>query len=162
MPTVKTHHETQPGGPATHADARLANAAWETLMRTHAVMMTHFATDHGWEPLNLTEYDVLYALEKSGCSLRATDLVHEVFLSQPTLSRTVDRLVERGYIARSQDHTDRRASLLTLTDSGRAARAEVGAKHALAITRRLAGTLSRDELETLSTLLTRILEANPR
>ncbi len=141
---------------------RQANAAWESLMHTHAVMMNHFSADHIWAPVSLNEYDILYSLEKVGCSLRATDLGKEVFLSQPTLSRTVDRLEERGLLVRGPDPADGRASLLTITEAGRAARAEVGRKHALAIHKRLSAALDADELDTLSRLLNRILEMNPR
>lgn len=146
----------------TRTDVRRANTTWETLMRTHAVMTAHFAADHIWAPVTMSEYDILYSLDKAGCSMRATDLAREVYLSQPTLSRTVDRLVERGFIDKAPAPRDGRATLLTLTPAGRSARAEVGRKHALAITKRVGGVLSPDDLDTLTTLLTRILEANPR
>lgn len=144
------------------ADTRRAVVAWEALMRTHATMMAHFAADDIWSPITLTEYDVLYAIETAGCTVRASDLRDAVLVSQPTLSRTVERLRERGLIERVADPVDGRASLLSLTAAGRAARGEVGRKHAAAITRRLAAALDSDQLDTLTHLLTLIAEANPR
>lgn len=153
-------------GPSASAqaktDVRRATTAWEALMRTHAVMMAHFANDHDWSPLSLTEYDVLYTIESAGCSVRASALARELFVSQPTLSRTVDRLVDRGYIDRVPDPSDGRAALLTLTPSGRAARARVGRQHARAITRRLSAALTGPQLDELTGLLNTILEENPR
>ncbi len=52
---------------------------------------------------------------------RATDLAADVFLDLSTVSRQVRSLVERGLAERRPDPDDRRGSLLSATDAGRAA-----------------------------------------
>ncbi|MBS1845109.1 MAG: MarR family transcriptional regulator [Actinobacteria bacterium] len=50
-----------------------------------------------------TEYDVLYTLSKCRRPIRLGELNRRVLLSQPALSRLVDRLVERdAAIARAK------------------------------------------------------------
>ena len=41
-------------------------------------------------------------------------------VSQPLISRTVEKMVQRGLIVRSAHPTDRRQVLLTASDAGRA------------------------------------------
>ena len=57
-----------------------------------------------------TEYDVLYTLSKCRGPIRLGELNRRVLLSQPALSRMVDRLVERGLVRREADEADGRAS----------------------------------------------------
>jgi DNA-binding MarR family transcriptional regulator len=110
--------------------ARLANDAWESLLTVHASFMKSFAAEPIWGDVSLKEYDVLYALSKVDGPVRLTDLHRRVLLSQPALSRMVDRLVERGLVERCDDAGDRRVVRLTLTASGREAQRTVGRAHA--------------------------------
>lgn len=64
---------------------------------------------------------VLLARLVIGGDQRATDLAADAFLDLSTVSRQVRSLVERGLVARRPDPEDRRGSLLTATDAGRAA-----------------------------------------
>ena len=82
--------------------ARLANDAWESLLTVHATFMKSFAAEPIWGDVSLKEYDVLYALAKADAPVRLTDLHRRVLLSQPALSRMVDRLVERGLVVREK------------------------------------------------------------
>jgi DNA-binding MarR family transcriptional regulator len=52
---------------------------------------------------------------------RATDLAADAFLDLSTVSRQVRSLVERGLVTRHPDPEDRRGSLLSATEAGRAA-----------------------------------------
>ena len=110
--------------------ARLANDAWESLLTVHAAFMKSFAAEPIWGEVSLKEYDVLYALAKADAPVRLTDLHRRVLLSQPALSRLVDRLVERDLVERCEDAGDRRAVRLTLTEAGREAQRTVGRSHA--------------------------------
>ena len=98
---------------------RLANDAWEALLSAHARLMKQFATEDIWQDLSMREYDVLYTLSKCGEPVRMGELHRHVLLSQPALSRMVDRLVERGFIERCPDPTDGRGVRLSLTEAGR-------------------------------------------
>src|SRR3984957_20421484 len=73
-----------------------ANEAWEALLTAHASVTRQFAAQDIWEDFSMKEYDVLYTLSKCQDPIRLTDLNRHVLLSQPALSRMVDRLADRG------------------------------------------------------------------
>ena len=58
--------------------------------------MKQFAAEDIWAEVSMREYDVLYTLSKCREPLRISELNRHVLLSQPALSRLVDRLAERG------------------------------------------------------------------
>ncbi len=64
---------------------------------------------------------VLLARLVVGGERRATDLAADAFLDLSTVSRQVRSLIERGLVARHPDPEDRRGSLLSATEAGRAA-----------------------------------------
>jgi DNA-binding MarR family transcriptional regulator len=129
--------------------ARLANDAWESLLTVHATFMKSFAAAPIWGDVSMKEYDVLYALTKADGPVRITDLHRRVLLSQPALSRMVDRLVERGLVERCEDAGDRRVVRLALTEAGRARQREVGAAHARDVTTAMTETVTDSDLEEL-------------
>src|SRR5579859_7947578 len=95
-----------------------ANGAWEALLSAHASLMRGFAGDDVWEDLSMKEYDVLYTLSKCPQPIRLSELNRHVLLSQPALSRLVDRLVERELVSRAADPRDGRSVRLALTPAG--------------------------------------------
>jgi DNA-binding MarR family transcriptional regulator len=50
--------------------------------------------------------------------LRPTDLARSLFLSRPTLTARIGRLIQAGLLAREADEADRRAILLRITPKG--------------------------------------------
>lgn len=129
--------------------ARLANDAWESLLTVHATFMKSFAAEPIWGEVSMKEYDVLYALTKADGPVRLTDLHRRVLLSQPALSRMVDRLVARGLVERCEDAGDRRVVRLALTEAGRSRQREVGAAHARDVTIAMTQTVTDSDLEEL-------------
>jgi DNA-binding MarR family transcriptional regulator len=129
--------------------ARLANDAWESLLTVHATFMKSFAAEPIWGDVSMKEYDVLYALTKSADPVRLTDLHRRVLLSQPALSRMVDRLVERGLVERCADENDKRVVRLALTDAGRACQRDAGRAHARDVTAAMTARVSDADLEEL-------------
>lgn len=129
--------------------ARLANDAWESLLTVHATFMKSFAAEPIWGEVSMKEYDVLYALTKADGPVRLTDLHRRVLLSQPALSRMVDRLVDRGLVERCEDAGDRRVVRLALTDAGRACQRDVGRAHARDVTTAMTRTVTDSDLEEL-------------
>lgn len=53
-------------------------------------------------------------------AMRLGDLAAKEGIAPPTLSRMIAALVDAGYVAREADPADRRASLVTATEQGRA------------------------------------------
>jgi DNA-binding MarR family transcriptional regulator len=137
---------------------KLANDAWEALLSAHAVLMRQFAAEGIWQDVSMREYDVLYTLSKCAEPLRLSELNRYVLLSQPALSRMVDRLVERGLVARCADPADGRGVRLSLTDKGRARQREVGLRHGLSVARAVSAELTTEELEQLETICRKLAE----
>ena len=81
-------------------------------------MMSKFAAEDIWQDVSMREYDVLYTLSKCPAPKRLSELNRHVLLSQPALSRMVDRLVERGLVERLADPADGRGVRLALTAAG--------------------------------------------
>ena len=57
----------------------------------------------------------------SGAGSRLTDLARGANMTPQAMGELVDELEALGYVARTPDPTDRRAKLITLTESGRQA-----------------------------------------
>ena len=141
--------------------ARLANDAWEATMAAHATLMRRFAAEDLWSDVSMREYDVLYTLSKCDGPQRLSELGRHVLLSQPALSRLVDRLVERGLVGRCADPADARAAHLSLTDAGRDLQQRIGRRHGASVARAMAGALTEEELTLLETLTLK-LSQEPR
>ncbi|MDR0345910.1 MAG: MarR family transcriptional regulator [Nocardiopsaceae bacterium] len=129
-----------------------ANEAWEALLSAHASLIKRFAAEDIWREVSMREYDVLYTLSKCPAPVRISELNRHVLLSQPALSRLVDRLAARGLIQRRPDPADGRSVLLSLTGPGRVLQRQVGRKHARSVARALTAVLSPGELAQLAEL----------
>jgi len=135
------------------ADTRhAANDAWEALLSAHATLMKRFAAEDIWTGLSMREYDVLYTLSKCPEPVRLSELNRHVLLSQPALSRMVDRLADRGFIARQADPADGRGVRLSLTDAGRAVQRQIGRRHARSVAGAMTDGLNADELRQLGAI----------
>src|SRR5205823_8955079 len=75
--------------------------------------------ERGAGDLSLSQYRVLAMVDDGG--ERASWLAERLAVAKPTITAVVDGLVERGYLARSADNVDRRATRITLTAAGRRA-----------------------------------------
>lgn len=125
-------------------------------MTAHAVMMRRFADQDLWNEVSMREYDVLYTLSKCESPQRLADLADHVLLSQPALSRLVDRLVERGLVERCTDSSDRRAIRLSLTEQGRQVQRGIGRVHATDIAQALSASLTPEEMQQLTELTRKV------
>ena len=130
----------------------LANDAWEALLSAHAVLMKQFAAEDIWADVSMREYDVLYTLSKCPGPLRMSELNRHVLLSQPALSRLVDRLAERGLVERRPDPADGRCVLLSLSDAGRVAQRHIGRRHARSVAQAMTAGLDPAELRQLEAI----------
>jgi DNA-binding MarR family transcriptional regulator len=134
------------------AGRHLANDAWEALLSAHAVLMKELAAEDIWGDVSMREYDVLYTLSKCPGPVRITELNRHVLLSQPALSRLVDRLAERGLVERKPDPADGRATRLSLTTAGQALQRRVGLRHGRSVARAVTARLTPGELRELETI----------
>ncbi len=95
---------------------------------------------------------MLYTLSKCREPLRISELNRHVLLSQPALSRMVDRLAERGLVERLSDPADGRGVRLSLTEAGRARQRQIGRRHARGVARAMTAGLNDGELRQLETM----------
>ena len=145
--------------PTAHrrATAREVSDTWESLFRTQVAVLRRLQDDDVWDEVSLREYDVLFALSAApGCTLRQRDLQDASLLSQPSLSRLVDRLVAAGLVERRPVPGDGRGVAVHLTEDGRAVQRTVGRRHVRSIDRLLGTALDAAELATLRGLLDRL------
>lgn len=142
-------------------DTRLANEAWESFLTAHAAVIKELASDDIWTAVSMREYDVLYTLSKCAGAIRQSELNRHVLLSQPALSRMVDRLVGRGLIERTTDPVDGRGVRIALTADGRAVQRQIGGRHAIAVARAMTSRLSSEQLHQLYEICRRLTEPEP-
>ena len=92
--------------------------------------------------------------------MRQNQVAEEIHTSPSTLSEMLTRLENDGYIERSPDPDDRRATILTLTQSGEARARELKAQ-AEPLFSQLFSNLSEDEKAALIVLLEKLSAAPP-
>lgn len=86
-------------------------AAWESLFRAQVTVMRKLGTEFPTDEISLTEYDVLFNLSRQPSrALRIRDLVQDLLITQPSVSRLVDRLAARALIEKRPDPADARGS----------------------------------------------------
>jgi len=107
--------------------------------------------------LELFEYDVLSALRRQGrpFALPATGLAKETGLSSGAMTNRIDKLEERGFVARKADKTDRRTVIVSLTSDGKQAIDDAIQLRLDAADENLQG-LNDAERKTLATLLRKV------
>ncbi len=135
------------------SDKSLAVDAWEALFRAQVSVLRQLNAEFPTEQLSFNEYDVLFNLSRQpGRKLRLRDLNRHLLLTQPSVSRLVDRLVEREFVTKESDPGDGRGTVVCLTEAGHELFRRVAVIHADSIHRRVGGSLSAEELEQLTTL----------
>jgi DNA-binding MarR family transcriptional regulator len=103
---------------------------------------------------------VLHQVHANG-SLRVSELAGCMGLDTSTASRHVRHLEDSGFLARTGDPGDRRASRIRLTPKGRAALARAMRARAAVVDRAMAGWSAEDRT-ALTTLLARLADSLDR
>lgn len=160
-----TDHETEHTvGIERSSNGRTALAvdAWESYFRGYNAVMRHFELSGAFGELSGREYDVLLHLSRGPEEgLRQRDLMREAMLPQPSLSRLLRRLEERGLVALDRVENDRRGRQVTLTKEGRDLQRAVGRVHARAI-RGVLADLEEEDLESMAHLGRRLIAVEER
>lgn len=131
--------------------------AWVSMVYAHARIMGRLAADldeAGKVPIGT--YDVLVQLSEAGGKLRLRDLVRTVVLSQPGLSRKVERMEQAGLVVRRPDPNDGRGVIVALTRSGRAALRSAAVVHMAGIQREFGSRVSDEEAAVLAKVFARL------
>ena len=133
-------------------DRKLALAAWESLFRAQHELFHDMLADFEGSDLAQAEYDVLLTVTRSpDLTARLRDVTANMLISQPSVSRLVERMVARGLVTKCPDPEDGRGSLITATDAGARAFRALATVHGRSIAERMS-SLDDEELRTLRAL----------
>ena len=143
------------------SDIRLANEAWEAMLRAQATFAREFTAAEIWEDLQPNDYGVLYALSTASEGLRISELCDDVLLTQPGMSRLIARLEGGGLVERRDDPDDARACRIRLTPAGVETQRRIGAAHARHVAEAMTRALDPAQLETLRDLTRALIERTP-
>jgi len=137
-------------------DRRLAIAAWESLFRAQHEVMAEISRDFDDDQLSGAEYDVLLTVTRCDeHTARLRDVTANMLISQPSVSRLVDRMVARGLVSKQPDPQDGRGAILRATEKGAATFRRVATVHGRTIAERMS-VLTDDELAQLEKLTARL------
>ncbi|MDQ1205709.1 MarR family winged helix-turn-helix transcriptional regulator [Microbacterium sp. BG28] len=131
------------------SDRRLAIDAWESLFRAQHEIFAEVGADFEQSGLQQGEYDVLLTVTRApDMSARLRDVTRNMLISQPSVSRLVDRMVARGLLSKCTDPDDGRGAIVRATDTGARLFRSIAAVHSRSIAEHMS-TLDDDELRTL-------------
>ncbi|MGV8885587.1 MAG: MarR family winged helix-turn-helix transcriptional regulator [Microbacteriaceae bacterium] len=135
----------------------LAIDAWESLFRAQVSVLRQLNSEFPTDLLSFNEYDVLFNLSRQPDNqLRIRDLNNHLLLTQPSVSRLVDRLARRALVRKESDPHDGRGTIVCLTEVGYDLFRRVAVVHAESISHRVGTCLTPDELVQLTTLCNRL------
>lgn len=104
------------------------------------------------EDLSSTQYNVLRILRGAGEQIPCGEIARRMITRDPDITRLLDRLEQRGLIARGRESKDRRMVMARITGDGLKVLARldgpIEATH-----RRQLGHLGKDQLQALTNLL---------
>lgn len=132
------------------------------IRRAHQASSAIFAQEIAREGLDLTPFQFAAlstiaaepGLDQASVSARAA-------VDRATIGGVIDRLVDKGLVARQVSQADRRARVLTLTDSGADVLMRVQAA-IIAVQDALCAGLSDPDRATLTALLQRVADNHPK
>ncbi|WP_405906194.1 MULTISPECIES: MarR family winged helix-turn-helix transcriptional regulator [unclassified Streptomyces] len=104
---------SRPAGEAP--DARLLT---EAVTRLRRALRASIRTDYPWETLPMAQVELLQVLGEHSPA-RISDLATRQRLAPSTVSGLIGQMISAGLVVREVDPSDRRASVVTLTDAGR-------------------------------------------
>lgn len=135
--------------------------AWEALFRAQVTIMRDLRQDFSTTGMSINEYDVLFnIIREPDQRIRLRDLNRNVLITQSSVSRLIDRLVERRFVEKSVDPTDARGAIVTITTAGRREFTRVAKIHMDNISARVGGVLDDEELAQLEAICTKLRDAS--
>ena len=104
----------------------------------------------------MTRERLLVIISEFPDGVRQKDLAENAGINASSTSELVNRLEDDGYLIRTVDETDKRATLLKLTDMGTARANEISDERESSL-QEIFGRLTDEEKETLSDILDKLL-----
>jgi DNA-binding MarR family transcriptional regulator len=100
-----------------HADIRLWLRLLYCTSRIETALQSKLTAEFG---MSLARFDLLAQLERAPNGLTMTELSRQMMVSNGATTSLVDRLAEDGLLQRAAHPSDRRTTIISLTDLGRA------------------------------------------
>lgn len=134
-----------------------AVTTWEALFRAQVSVMRQLGAAFPIEGVSLNEYDVLFTLSgQADRRLRLRELNEYLLLTQPSVSRLIDRLASRELVAKLHDPDDARGIVVALTDKGFDLFRGAAVGHMRSINERVGTALTQQEMQTLTQLCNKL------
>ena len=92
-------------------------ALTDVVARLRRALRRSIRTDYPWESMPMARVELMQVLAERGTA-RVGELAQVQLLAPNTVSGLVQQLVDAGLAVRQVDPTDRRASVISLTDHG--------------------------------------------
>lgn len=132
--------------------------AWRALLGAsltlQAILDDELAAEHGF---GIAEYEVLVLLsEHPGRRMRMSELAARLHLSPSGLTRRLDNLAARGWVARERCPSDKRGTYAVLTDLGFAELERAAPTHVRGVRRHFVDLLSPDQLSAVANVLEQV------
>jgi DNA-binding MarR family transcriptional regulator len=158
--TAEPREQAEAGLPEEHACAQ----AWVAMTSAHALISGQLSTALARAcDLSIHDFEILLRLDHAPPpGLRLCELNQAISLTQPSLSRAVARLAQRGWLSRTGTEADRRGILITITPAGKDVLGKAIPVHAQTIREFLLDPLTPDELDLLARALSRVAENQPQ
>jgi DNA-binding MarR family transcriptional regulator len=104
--------------------------------------------------VTLPRFDLMAQLDRAPGGMTLSEVSQRMMVTNGNVTHVVDKLLAAGTIARRASQTDRRAQVISLTDSGRAEFRAMAAEHETWLAK-LFGGLTPDDMRQLMQLLAR-------
>lgn len=129
-------------------------AVFARLTRAHLAASRSIEATLGRHGLNRGEFDLLASLRRASAPFRLSpgDLARAMVLSPAATTNRLQRLEERGYVARRPDPADGRFGVVELTGTGKALVDEAVTAHVATLDRLLAGLPGAERAALTATL----------
>lgn len=138
---------------STTARQDLALKLWVVLARAADATAEHARAHAALHGLTLQEFGIMEALYHKGDMLLG-ELQQKILVTSGGITYLVDRLVEKGMVARRECPGDRRARFATLTPQGKALIRRIFPEHAEWIERAVGGLTIAEQREAVRLLRT--------
>ena len=145
----------QTSGPALSEPIPEPETAEDAVMSTMMALGRRMKHRHPGDEIDFSAFPILKVLSHQG-PMRLSSLASVLELDASTVSRHAKQLEDRGLVERTDDPDDRRASRVTVSESGHTCLAKGFAARRGVITTALEGW-TPEERETLRTLLHRLV-----
>ena len=138
----------------------LAELLGQLLLHVHRTSAPELFKQLGELGLSFTQVKALNLLRISDDDVNVKDVADRLNMSLPAMSRSLDKLVQRGYVERLESEKDRRAKHVRLLPAGRAVLDEIE-RARVSVVEEFTATLSDDERAALHAALLPIVERIP-